>query len=414
MKTTSFSLLLALLPLALGACANGPALPGDDREDDPSAAPSAEETVRVTIIDHDDNGGRRQQIVELSRAEAEQLEATRPGAPKRTPAAAPSDGEHVATAEQALSVGANVAGCYARGLLIYSNTNLGGDVLCMMSLGHEGGGTAGVYLPADWLMQNGGKFPLSYWSGEDGGRFSGSSQSVDFNPWTVVNNAPWWVSIASYVQLHRKLGVPGTDPSIAVPANYPLVHKMAARGHQIYVCKDQGGGSFAWTLSAPSALLTDTHPPYDVIGWHYAGPQWRAADDNSSITAAKVAQVASPDPGAIPWLKLQVTSHQGAGLFAPVAFVQRINTTGGLAPTTACDQYSRNQTVWVDYTADYYFYAEPTAPAGWTCASWYYNGSDGCDCACGMPDPDCAKLDQYLYGCASGQVCNQSGQCVAP
>lgn len=30
-------------------------------------------------------------------------------------------------------------------------------------------------------------------------------------------------------------------------------------------------------------------------------------------------------------------------------------------------------------------------PAGWTCPSEYYHSDDGCDCACGVADPDCDK-----------------------
>ncbi len=30
-----------------------------------------------------------------------------------------------------------------------------------------------------------------------------------------------------------------------------------------------------------------------------------------------------------------------------------------------------------------------TAPAGWTCSATYYASDDGCDCGCGIVDPDC-------------------------
>jgi hypothetical protein len=33
--------------------------------------------------------------------------------------------------------------------------------------------------------------------------------------------------------------------------------------------------------------------------------------------------------------------------------------------------------------------AEP-APEGWTCSASYYGADDGCDCGCGIADPDCA------------------------
>ncbi len=33
--------------------------------------------------------------------------------------------------------------------------------------------------------------------------------------------------------------------------------------------------------------------------------------------------------------------------------------------------------------------ASSTGPAGWTCAAEYYGTGDGCDCSCGVTDPDC-------------------------
>eukprot|EP00514_Thraustochytrium_sp_LLF1b_P012390 CAMPEP_0184555408 /NCGR_PEP_ID=MMETSP0199_2-20130426/37482_1 /TAXON_ID=1112570 /ORGANISM="Thraustochytrium sp., Strain LLF1b" /LENGTH=204 /DNA_ID=CAMNT_0026951725 /DNA_START=253 /DNA_END=863 /DNA_ORIENTATION=- len=31
----------------------------------------------------------------------------------------------------------------------------------------------------------------------------------------------------------------------------------------------------------------------------------------------------------------------------------------------------------------------PTVPKGWTCDAQYYSANDGCDCGCGVRDPDC-------------------------
>jgi hypothetical protein len=43
---------------------------------------------------------------------------------------------------------------------------------------------------------------------------------------------------------------------------------------------------------------------------------------------------------------------------------------------------------------------------GWTCASSYYAAGDGCDCGCGIPDPDCASG----VGCTTADCCS-SGSC---
>lgn len=53
-------------------------------------------------------------------------------------------------------------------------------------------------------------------------------------------------------------------------------------------------------------------------------------------------------------------------------------------------------------------------PAGWTCNASYYDAADGCDCACGAPDPDCELPDQDLYNCSEGEVCTPQGECVLP
>ncbi|MDI1482777.1 DUF3455 domain-containing protein [Polyangium sp. y55x31] len=399
MRTTT-SLSLFALPLALGACVDQGALPGDLEGDD-----LAEETatIRITVLDHDDNGEQTEKVVDMDAREFAALTAKRRGAPAGSAPVAEGEGD-VGTSAQALTVQSNAANCTSKGLLIYSQPNRGGEVLCLMTVGHEAAGTTGFSLPADWRRENGGKYPMSYWSGDDAGRFAAYFSEIAFGPWMVVNYAPYPATDAVYVYMQRLLGAPATDPSIAVPSNHPLVHKMAAKGHQIYVCD----GS-QWVLSAPSAVLLDPHTPFDVLGHHYAGPQWRGTD-GSTIRGRKVSEVPSPDPNAIPWLKIEVIERSGSGVFSPIAFIQRVNTTSGKAPSSTCSAANRNQLVWVDYTADYYFYASPTAPAGWACSPSYYNGNDGCDCNCGMPDPDCVKENQTLYGC--GGQCTISGTCV--
>jgi hypothetical protein len=71
-------------------------------------------------------------------------------------------------------------------------------------------------------------------------------------------------------------------------------------------------------------------------------------------------------PGAIPWLLLEVVGADagptgGTGLTETV-FIQRIRTSGGLAPATGCDHaLDVGAKALVPYTADYLFY-KPTSP----------------------------------------------------
>eukprot|EP01105_Mastigella_eilhardi_P008505 TRINITY_DN2061_c0_g1_i18.p1 TRINITY_DN2061_c0_g1~~TRINITY_DN2061_c0_g1_i18.p1 ORF type:complete len:1315 (-),score=237.47 TRINITY_DN2061_c0_g1_i18:455-4399(-) len=51
---------------------------------------------------------------------------------------------------------------------------------------------------------------------------------------------------------------------------------------------------------------------------------------------------------------------------------------------------------------------------GWTCDVSYYDAGDGCDCKCGIIDPDCAQEDAKVWGCSKGQVCAYNSTCVDP
>lgn len=54
------------------------------------------------------------------------------------------------------------------------------------------------------------------------------------------------------------------------------------------------------------------------------------------------------------------------------------------------------------------------AGAGWTCPQLYYDALDGCDCECGAWDPDCNVPGQSVLHCSAGQICVQPGVCAYP
>ena len=58
-------------------------------------------------------------------------------------------------------------------------------------------------------------------------------------------------------------------------------------------------------------------------------------------------------PNAIPQLLLEATGNRGPGLLSTVTYIQRLNTTGGLAPTGTCTD---GTTASVRYTAVYTFW----------------------------------------------------------
>lgn len=88
-----------------------------------------------------------------------------------------------------------------------------------------------------------------------------------------------------------------------------------------------------------------------VLGKHGVGPIWDLLD-SSSITARAAANAPGATENDIPWLKLEVTSHKGAGQLDGVTTVQRINTKGGVLKG-ACDREKAGEGM--PYSADYVF-----------------------------------------------------------
>jgi len=149
---------------------------------------------------------------------------------------------------------------------------------------------------------------------------------------------------------------PGNDPRAPDLSAYPKLkvdagNKVAywayAEGVQIY----RWDGT-TWGFVAPEAVLYDTDG--DVVGTHYVGPTWQS--NSGSFVVGVVMERASPNPDAIPWLKLQALDSEGPGIFNQVTFIQRVNTVGGKAPEAAgtfVGELAR-----VPYAAEYYFYRE--------------------------------------------------------
>jgi hypothetical protein len=146
---------------------------------------------------------------------------------------------------------------------------------------------------------------------------------------------------------HRPL----PDPALAAPPGQRLALQFAATGVQVYTCTATPAGA-AWVFTAPEAALlgADGKP----AGKHYAGPTWETLD-GSSVVGAKVAG-AAPDATAIPWLLLRATAHGGKGKLSDVSFIQRVATSGGLAPAAGCSAATVGAVARVAYTASYCFY----------------------------------------------------------
>ena len=157
-----------------------------------------------------------------------------------------------------------------------------------------------------------------------------------------------------------------------------------ALGTQGYVCLPTSAGGTSWTINSarPEAtLFTNVFGhPFQIIT-HFLSPDanpnqnapnplppggsatWQSSLDTSSVWGKKVGSInagsdpSCPNSGAIPCLLLQSIGNQqgptGGELLADTTYIQRLNTNGGSAPTTAC---TVGQTQLVPYTADYHFF----------------------------------------------------------
>jgi hypothetical protein len=102
-----------------------------------------------------------------------------------------------------------------------------------------------------------------------------------------------------------------------------------AVGVQIYSCNATPSG-FAWGFVAPRANLYDDHG--NLIITHFGGPTWQAMD--GSRVVGQLVDFVTVDPTAIPWVLLSASTTAGpdGDRLVATTFVQRIATTGGLAP----------------------------------------------------------------------------------
>jgi hypothetical protein len=150
---------------------------------------------------------------------------------------------------------------------------------------------------------------------------------------------------------------PNVPESIRAPASQVLFWEARATGVQIYECaaRTDQPATFEWTFRAPEANLVDSVGK--PIGRHYGGPTWEA-NDGSKVVAEVKGRAPAPDAAAIPWLLLGTKSVVGRGVLTQTASIQRVDTSGGLAPGLPCNAENATRMARVPYTATYYFFRE--------------------------------------------------------
>ncbi|MBI3556573.1 MAG: DUF3455 domain-containing protein [Deltaproteobacteria bacterium] len=126
-------------------------------------------------------------------------------------------------------------------------------------------------------------------------------------------------------------------------------------------------------FTGPAAQLYGdaTYSRAKLVGTHFAGPTWEAADGSRFVGNGKTAaKAASSKPlSDIPWLSIKRAESTAApvpglnsGLFEPFSYVQRGDTEGGIpSANDLCDADHVDQAIQVDYKASYYFYASKAA-----------------------------------------------------
>ena len=164
---------------------------------------------------------------------------------------------------------------------------------------------------------------------------------------------------------------PRAPSAIQVPPGSKAFLEGHAVGTQNYVCLPSASG-FAWTFFGPQATLFKDNGGQIIT--HFLSPNpdeggvaratWQHSKDTSTIWAVAIASSSDPKfvaPGAIPWLLLRVVGDQtgptGGDQLLETTHIQRLNTSGGVAPSTGCSQSTHVGTkALVSYTTDYMFY----------------------------------------------------------
>jgi len=200
------------------------------------------------------------------------------------------------------------------------------------------------------------------------------------------------LAVAFMLSLPRPAHAGGVTPppvpdQIKVPEGAEAFLVGHARGTQNYVCVPSGAG-FAWTLFTPEATLFRGSDKQIIT--HFFAPNpcepntntrvvangtiraaWQYLDTSTVWAAADPAHTAThaTDPdfvkaGAVAWLLLTAVGAQdgpsGGDTLSETTFVQRLNTSGGLAPSTGCASLADvGKEAFMPYTADYFFYVGP-------------------------------------------------------
>jgi hypothetical protein len=149
----------------------------------------------------------------------------------------------------------------------------------------------------------------------------------------------------------------GFFSKIKVPDDRVAVLKLSARGAQVFRCEKQDGRN-VWAFRQPDSELLDGTGK--AVGRHGANFSFEHAD-GSRLVATISAYDEAPRTTDLRWL-LMTTRSFGAGALEGVTHVQRVNTSGGMPPTS-CEAGQLGKLLRVDFTSDFVFYRPRSAAA---------------------------------------------------
>jgi len=149
----------------------------------------------------------------------------------------------------------------------------------------------------------------------------------------------------------------GIGASIRAPAGEEPAFVLHGEGSHAFECRPlpSDPNRFGWAFTTPEVTLYDAGRP---IARHVAENTWEAIGDRSSVNGVLRARQ-DGGPANLPWLLLRAQPTAETGLFAGVTSVQRVNTSGGVAPDGGCDASNAGKETRVNVAADYYFYRRP-------------------------------------------------------
>jgi hypothetical protein len=185
-----------------------------------------------------------------------------------------------------------------------------------------------------------------------------------------------------------------TPPPVPTKIKVPSGNIAFLVGHgvgtQNYICLPSGSG-FAYTLFTPEASLFKPEDNTKQLITHFFSPNrtptelgekedtirvtWQDSRDTSTVWAkldtnpdgSPASASASSDPdfvakGAVNWLRLKAVGAEvgpdGGDTLSDTIFIQRLNTSGGLAPKDCTLSADVGKQAFVPYEADYFFYKE--------------------------------------------------------